>query len=371
MEAFPAVDPIPLPAPVWLFKVLHLLTLALHFCSVHLLVGGLFISLAWILLGRAQSHSRMIQGAGMIANRLPVVMAYVINLGVPPLLFAQVLYGRAIYTSSILIGAYWISVIALLIISYWFLYASAKRAESGRPWWWSALASLLCVLFIADIYVNNMTLMARPQVWQAMYAKHPTGIQLNAGDPTVLPRWVYMVVTSLTMSGFAVALLGLKTDITEDHAGFLRSWGARLATAFALAQAGAGGWVLAAQPGTVAEALAADKYFPTLKMAWLATIALALVLGAIGTMTAARRQVLVPALAALGGFLNVAAFVLMRDRLRDVTLLQHGYDVTARAVESNWSVVGAFLVLFVLGLAGVGWMIMVLCQAKGVKERYA
>ncbi len=28
-------------------------------------------------------------------------MTYVINLGVPPLLFAQVLYGRAIYTSSV------------------------------------------------------------------------------------------------------------------------------------------------------------------------------------------------------------------------------------------------------------------------------
>ena len=42
-------------------------------------------------------------GAGPGA-RLTVVMTFVINLGVPPLLFAQVLYGRALYTSSVLIG---------------------------------------------------------------------------------------------------------------------------------------------------------------------------------------------------------------------------------------------------------------------------
>ena len=34
MQSFPAVDPIPLPAPVWLFKLLHIVTLSLHFVAV-------------------------------------------------------------------------------------------------------------------------------------------------------------------------------------------------------------------------------------------------------------------------------------------------------------------------------------------------
>ena len=46
--------------------------------------------------------------ARALARRLTVVMTFVINLAVPPLLFAQVLYGRALYTSSVLIGLYWI-----------------------------------------------------------------------------------------------------------------------------------------------------------------------------------------------------------------------------------------------------------------------
>jgi hypothetical protein len=49
----------------------------------------------------------------MMARRLPIVMTYVINLGVPPLLFTQVLYGQALYTSSVLIGLWLISVIAI------------------------------------------------------------------------------------------------------------------------------------------------------------------------------------------------------------------------------------------------------------------
>jgi len=32
----------------------------------------------------------------MIAHRLPTVMAFLINMGVPPLLSVQVLYGRAL-----------------------------------------------------------------------------------------------------------------------------------------------------------------------------------------------------------------------------------------------------------------------------------
>ena len=52
------------------------------------------------------------------------------RLGVPPLLFAQVLYGRALYTSSVLIGVYWISIIAILTLTYWLLYRFTGRLEA-------------------------------------------------------------------------------------------------------------------------------------------------------------------------------------------------------------------------------------------------
>src|ERR1700756_5202947 len=132
MQSFPAVDPIPLPAPIWLIKLLHIVTLALHFVAVEMLLGGLLIA---IILSsfRNSPHARVTARA--IARRLTVVMTYVINLGVPPLLFAQVLYGRALYTSSVLIGAWWISIILLLTLAYWLLYRFAARLDAGKPAW--------------------------------------------------------------------------------------------------------------------------------------------------------------------------------------------------------------------------------------------
>src|ERR1035438_5521997 len=119
MPSFPAVDPIPLPAPIWLLKLLHIVTLALHFVAVEMLLGGLLLAVLLSLFARSPEAKVATRA---IARRLTTVMTFVINLAVPPLLFGQVLYGRALYTSSILIGVYWISVIGLVSLTYWLLY---------------------------------------------------------------------------------------------------------------------------------------------------------------------------------------------------------------------------------------------------------
>src|ERR1035438_321373 len=156
MRSFPSVDPIPLPAPIWLLKLLHVVTLALHFVAVEMLLGGLLLA---VLLSLFRGSPQSLVTARALARRLTVVMTYVINLGVPPLLFAQVLYGRAIYTSSVLMGAYWISVIPALILVYWLLYRFAAGLEAGKKVWWMGLLAWIITGGIADIYTNNMTLM--------------------------------------------------------------------------------------------------------------------------------------------------------------------------------------------------------------------
>ena len=103
-SSFPAVDPIPLPAPVWLFKLLHDLTLTLHFSAVHLLLGGLLIGVIVNWLGQRARRADQIETSGAIAGWLPILMIYVINLGVPPLLFAQVLYGAPCTPAACLSG---------------------------------------------------------------------------------------------------------------------------------------------------------------------------------------------------------------------------------------------------------------------------
>jgi len=89
MNQFPLVDPIPLPGPVWLFKSLHLLTMALHFSAMYFLVGGLAITVWWQLRGRFRNDPLRLDASGVVAQRLPIVTAFVINLGMPPLVGTQ------------------------------------------------------------------------------------------------------------------------------------------------------------------------------------------------------------------------------------------------------------------------------------------
>jgi hypothetical protein len=358
-----------LPAPVWLFKVLHLVTFVLHVTSVELLLGGLAIAIFFHLSGRFWNLPAATQAGGMLAHRLPTVMAYVINLGVPPLLFTQVLYGRSLYTSSVLIGAYWISVIVLLIASYFGLYIAAKRAEAKKGWGSAGIASLLLALTIAFIYSNNMSLMIRPEAWAAMYRASPAGAQLNTGDPTLISRWFFFVVGALPASGCALLLLGLKPEIDASVRRLLRTAGGLLASAAILGQTVIGLIVAAMQPVGILDLVLNDGFYHPFVYAWIATAGLLAILGLIAAFLPVRTN-----LAAIGAsalvFLNIASIVVLRDGIRDYTLRAAGMEVWARRVVTNWSVVSLFLVLFVGALAALGFMGYVVAKARRLEEKY-
>jgi hypothetical protein len=359
------VDPIPLPAPVWLFKLLHIVTLSLHFVAMETLVGALLIAALLNLLGRKGSTNL---AASAIARRLTVVMTYVINLGVPPLLFTQVLYGRAIYTSSVLIGAYWIAVVPALVLVYWLLYRFADGLEAGKKVWWMGLLAWIIAGGIADVYTTNMTLMLRPEVWQKMYSASPLGIHHPTGDPTALPRWLFMMVGGFVAAGlWLVYLAGKKCFALEDRK-YLAALGGRIAAIAAVTQIVVGLAVFHAQPAAVQAGLNSNLLYKIAGFGWLALAAVtvlvalfAAVAKPIGAVTSWGVVVL--------AFLSIALMTLYRDGIRDLTLMSKGFDVWQRTVVTNWSVVGLFLVLFVAGLGVVAWLISVVARAEPVAER--
>jgi hypothetical protein len=367
---FPQVDPIPLPAPVWLFKVLEILTVTLHFLAVQLLLGGLLVAVWWSVASRRGTRAASADAAGGIANRLPILMVYVINFGVPPLLFSQVLYGRAIYTSSILIGVAWIAVIPLLMMVYSLLYVLAGRARQGRAWWWIGCLAFAMAGGIALIYASNMSLMIRPQAWVEMYRSDALGTRLNTGDPTLWPRWLFMLAAGLCTSGAGLMFLGLVPTLSGPATRHARRWGPPLVAVGVVAQVALGYWVVVAQPESVKTALGAHGGYRLVIGTWLA-LAAALFVAALW----ARRHVDLAnwrwagILGALV-FLQVAAMVVIRGGLRDLALAGHGLDVWDRQVHNNWLVTGAFLVFFVWGLAVIGWLVTVMYRAKRVEERY-
>ncbi len=371
MNPYPAVDPIPLPAPVWLMKLLHLVTLSLHFVAVEMLLGGLLLAILLSLLGSsANAHTT----ARALARRLTIVMTFVINLAVPPLLFAQVLYGRALYTSSVLIGVYWIALIPTLILVYWLLYKFSARLERGQSAWWVGLIAWLLAGGVARVLSTNMTLMLRPEAWRNMYAASAMGAYLPTGDRTLEPRWLMMLAGGLLIGGLWLVYLAGRSTFTAEEKRFVAGLGGKVAAGFGLVYLAAGLWAAHVQPEAVKIGLthgvanhALYRYEGFAGYGWIALVVVAVLVGAI----AGFGKIAAGWLGWAGVLTAVLVEIMLtvyRDGVRDVTLLSKGYDVWDRAVATNWGVVGLFLVLFVAGLGVIGWLVSVAARAQKTME---
>lgn len=370
MQPFPAVDPIPLPAPIWLFKLLHIVTMSLHFVAVEMLLGGLLIA---ILMSLFRAPCPKV-AARALARRLTVVMTYVINLGVPPLLFAQVLYGRALYTSSVLIGAYWISIIVVMMLVYRMLYRFSAQLEAGKTAWPAGLVAWLLAGFVARLFSSNMTLMLRPEAWHEMYSASAAGRFLPTGDPTLTPRWLLMLAGGLLIGGLWLIYLSTRSTFTADEKKFLAGFGGKVAAIAGVAYLGAGVWANALQPAPVHAVLAAPpsgysfyRYYELGGYAWLLLVAISVLFGAVTGFSKVSANWLSWA-GVIITLLIAITFTVYRDAVRDLTLLSKGFNVWDRVVVTNWSVVGLFLILFVASLAVIGWLISVVARARKPME---
>lgn len=356
----PALDPIALSAPVWLFKALDLVTLLLHFLGVLLMMGGLVLAAVWSTAARRDSPRGQVAYA--IARRLPVVMTYLINFGVPPLLFVQVLYGPALYTASILVGASWIAIVFLLMAGYYLLYQMVWRGEAGKAWWPHALGALVLIGLVGRIVSAVMALMIRPDAWAAMYAASANGTGWPTGDPTMWPRYLYMVASALALTGVAVALMTDRSRlITTEARAFGRGWGMRVASMAAVAQLAVGGWIFGALPAAVRDAVVAHAWYGPARLGWIATSAALVLVAGAGAARWSRGIAFGAAGASVAALL---AAVGVRDGIRDLALKLAGFDVWAQPVATNWPVVITFLIVFAAGLGAVGWLMSVAASAR-------
>lgn len=349
-------------------KLLSLVTLALHFSAVMILVGTLVLVLWLNFRGRSQKDNDRVSAAYTLAKRLPVIMTWVINLGIPPLLFAQVLYSPAIYSSSVLIGTLWIMVLPLLMLSYWLLYRVVGSFEKGSSPTLPAFVALVVVLGIGQIYSMNMTLMLRPEAWTEMYANSPLGTRAPHGDPTTTPRWLFVMAGGPVLGGLWALLLSNMAYLGTGVKKALRSVGGWSTLTGAVLQGILAARVMQVQPSVVTEGLSTNTLCTVAGFLFLAAIAVA---GLLGAFQAARgvSGVALGVLGILAGFLSNVGSVVVRDGIRDVTLKSKGFDVWNRTESSNWSVVVLFLLLFVIMLFVVYWLLSVMRKATPPQEQ--
>lgn len=309
----------------------------------------------------------LVQASFIVAKRLPVIMTYVINLGVPPLLFLQVLYNRQIYSSSVLIGSLWIAVIGLVMAAYWLLYRSIHAIEHSKPVWPVAGLALLIVLGIGQIYSMNMSLMLRPEVWREMYQNSPSGMQGVHGDPTVTPRWLFVMAGGPMFGGLWTALLSNMAYLADDVRTALRKTGGITAAIGGLLMLVCGYRVMSLQPALVMTGISGSLLHNISLYACAATILLATVVGLLQGLGKGT-NVVISTVGVVVAFLAATTAGIVRDGIRDFILLSKGFDVNNVPVYPNWSVLFAFLVLFVIMLGIIVWLLQVMRKATPPQE---
>lgn len=343
----PSPDTIPV-AWGW-FEFFLLVTFACHLLLMNALLGGVVLALF---------GGRPPQGPGAeLAKRLPTTLALTVNLGVPPLLFLQVLYGQFLYSAAVLSAVYWMLLVVVVMVSYGLLYVHAGRAKRGLFGGSAGLPLPLAVgglLLTSFILTNVMSLMVRPEAW-SQYFFNARGTILNLGDPTLLPRWLHFVFASLAGGGLFVAALNHRAQGSDQHAASRVRRGMKWFSVASLVQVGIGLWWLLTLPREIMLLfMGGNTLYTAVFVAGLIGTVAILVMGFSGRVWGS-----VGALVA-----TVLVMVGMRDLLR-MAYLKPYFHPSMLEVTGQYGSLVLFLVSFAAGLGGIAYMFSLHRKAGG------
>lgn len=357
----PHIDPMPLPAPLWLLRTLLLLTFFLHVLFMNCLLGGTAVALVCMLRRKSSAFSARL--AADLGRVLPSVFAFTVTLGVAPLLFLQVIYGHFLYASSILMAVPWLAIIGLVILAYYGTYVFSMSEQSGRT---TAVLSVVTLLLatIAFIYSNNFTLMLAPERWIDMYRSNAGGWNFNWSEPSLLPRYLHFIFGALAISGLGLVAMGLR-KLENDYRQWLTEQGASLFTGATILNLAVGFWFLVRLPIATRVAFVGGNGIATALLAsgiFLPLAAVAHLIMARSNQSPQRQLVIAVAC----GVLTVAVMVGMRDILRNLELAPY-FHPDLVPVASQWGIIALFVLLFVAGLATVYYMLRKVVLARSPK----
>jgi len=223
------------------FQFFLQLTFPIHLLAMNVMIGCLAVAVVQHFWGGAL-RERL---AHRLVVALPLVIAFVVNFGVAPLLFLQVMYGQFIYTSSILMGVIWILIIPTLIVAYYGAYLYDFRfARLGLAGALIGFTVLVLFLGIGFCFSNNMLLMLLPDRF-ADYFQNRAGTMLVFDRVDFLPRYLHMMLGAIAVGGLGVAVIGrFQAAEDRDLAKHARAVGLKTFSHATLANVGVGIWYL-------------------------------------------------------------------------------------------------------------------------------
>ncbi len=339
--------PVPdaIPASWGWFEMLGLVTLLLHFIMMNVILGGSFLIFGFRLPGILNTRGR--SAIVSLVGKIPTGFALAVNFGVAPLLFLQVLYGHFFYTSSILMGLYWILIIPLLILAYYGAYIQLYKWDSApalsRMF---SFLTLIILIYISFIFSNAMSLMVRPDAWP-QYFTNRGGTLLNWSDATLFPRWLHMVVGSIAVAGLAVSVFWHFSRTDQDNRSRHIETGLKIFGWTTMVQAAIGIWYLLTLPKDTMMLFMGRNPVYTIIML------LGILCGLTAIVTAMRNLFKTTFLMAI---LTMALMVLMRSFVRTANLSDY-FSVSELRVQPQTGNLVLFLLVFAIGMGCVTWML--------------
>ncbi len=337
----PMAEPIPVPW-AW-FDVLLILTFTAHILFMNALLGSAAIGLVRAVRG----NNGLMHDVG---QKLPPLLALTINMGVAPLLFLQVNYGHFDYVSSVLMGGWWLGVIAALLFSYYGFYAYKFKYDAMSPGKRNTLfvLSLAGLLYVGFMLTNNTTLMLLPEAWTQYFDDHGAAF-LNWSDPTIFPRFLHFMLGALAIGGLFVALLGQWRNVDE----YVNSGMAWLTRA-TLVNLAVGMWFLIALPRDIMLGFMGGNLPATM------TLVTSLLASAMLLAAGFQKQ---PKRAATWAVLTVFFMSCTRHWVRTF-FLAPWFRIEDTPVTHQYSSLYLFLGFLVVGLALTGYMLKLYFKSR-------
>ena len=357
----PAADALPLPASALLLQFLLQLTFLLHLLAMNALLGGLILT----FIARLRSNGyddQWTRLADAVSKVSPALVAATVTLGVAPLLFLQTLFGQFFFTSSILMGWGWFSVVVVLIFAYYGVYLQSFRGKKLGGAQIPLLAvTLLLFLWVGFMFSNNTTLMLNLPKWGPLYFADAGGLHLNLADGQLWPRWLHMVIGAIVVSGLMLAWWGQARLKGDDPSGsFMVRTGINAFTWYTLANIVLGLWYYLAQPDPVRKLFMGGSGYATALFG--IGFLLGIVLFVLGWLGRRRGEVVGLWPLSLVTLVNLVIMILMRDVVRWGTLGAH-YRPEAFAVQAQVLNLVIFAVLLLAGIGILIWMLRTLYLA--------
>ncbi len=319
------------PAPFWLATALHLLTFVLHLAAMGTLVGSLLT-----LHARRSPDRWTTPGAKRLVSLFPVLVAATVSLGVAPLLFLQLTYGKVAYSAAIVSAGFWLSVPFSAMAAYGLAYGAARRqARGGAPGALLGLA-LLALAWVSLVYSSTFSLAERPGAYADLYAASAGGWVLNPDVARWLPRWAQTMALATAIGAF------LTRCVSRDDPG-LSATALRVHLVAAAAVAVAAGARFALDPDLASS---------------LGPVGLvALVLGATLPLASAALLRRNAALLAGGALALALVGAVIARHVARLSILEGRFDPAAAPVRPQWDVFAIFVVLLAVAGVVIAWML--------------